>query len=368
MVIKLGCIFVKINKNNILGDLLCEELGSLKSKRRYVDLDLNFQQIESSRLKAEQFKFSSSKMYGKILSTFSFEIIRPSKNHSPVMVNIYYGKKVYEKGIDKVKSKIWQVRDWTFLDYRNLTGYQVLNGIVEQLIFLNMVSKECAFLHASSVVNKEGEAFVFTGAGGVGKTSTIISLIQDYDYKFLSDDLTIITSDGKAKAYPRKIMLYAYNTQNNPSIVKRLFDKRSFVDKAQWYTRKTFKGLKLTRRRVLAEDIFGKDKIAREGKIKKVVYLKPTKSKTPKVKLYDGEKLAKESADIIRFEFRRFFDFWSQWGVASQKVERVEVILSKAQKIYSNCFLKSQIYLVEVPLGIQPKKLSDFIIKKVLNS
>jgi hypothetical protein len=66
-------------------------------------------------------------------------------------------------------------------------------------------------LHAGTVA-KNGKAFVFTGGGGVGKTSIVLNLLKN-GYDFLGDDWLIIEGN-KAFPFPRRVHIFDYNLKD----------------------------------------------------------------------------------------------------------------------------------------------------------
>lgn len=59
-----------------------------------------------------------------------------------------------------------------------------------------------AWLHAGAVA-KNGNAYIFCGKGGCGKTSVVLNLIRE-GYDYLSDDWLIV-GEGKAFPYPKRV-------------------------------------------------------------------------------------------------------------------------------------------------------------------
>jgi serine kinase of HPr protein (carbohydrate metabolism regulator) len=75
-----------------------------------------------------------------------------------------------------------------------------LSAIVSYLeMFLSW--KDKTLLHAGAVADQQG-AYVFTGSGGVGKTSSIINLIRN-GYSYLGDDWLIV-GNGQAFPFPKQ--------------------------------------------------------------------------------------------------------------------------------------------------------------------
>lgn len=83
-------------------------------------------------------------------------------------------------------------------------------NVVEALLRFLLVSKGYVLLHSASVV-AHGLAVLLSAQTDTGKTSTVIRLVRDHNYEFLSDDMTIISPAGMAIQFP-KPMTMSYHT------------------------------------------------------------------------------------------------------------------------------------------------------------
>jgi dolichol-phosphate mannosyltransferase len=83
-------------------------------------------------------------------------------------------------------------------------------NVVEALLRFLLVSKGYVLLHSASVV-ADGLAALLSAQTDTGKTSTVIRLVRDHNYQFLSDDMTIISPAGMAIQFP-KPMTMSYHT------------------------------------------------------------------------------------------------------------------------------------------------------------
>jgi dolichol-phosphate mannosyltransferase len=83
-------------------------------------------------------------------------------------------------------------------------------NVVEALLRFLLVSKGHVLLHSASVV-AEGRAALLSAQTDTGKTSTVIRLVRDRNYQFLSDDMTIVSPAGMAIQFP-KPMTMSYHT------------------------------------------------------------------------------------------------------------------------------------------------------------
>ena len=72
------------------------------------------------------------------------------------------------------------------------------------MLDIKLIQKNFALLH-SGCLNYKGQCFIITASRDIGKTSTVLSLFDGKDFKFMSDDLTIISKKGEAYSYPEKV-------------------------------------------------------------------------------------------------------------------------------------------------------------------
>ena len=83
-------------------------------------------------------------------------------------------------------------------------------NIVEALLRFALVERGYVLLH-SGCVSRNGRATLLSAQTDTGKTSTVIRLVRDFGFAFLSDDMTIVSPNGIALRYP-KPMTMSYHT------------------------------------------------------------------------------------------------------------------------------------------------------------
>jgi len=85
-------------------------------------------------------------------------------------------------------------------------------NVIEALLRFLLVSRGFVLLHSACMM-VNGHAVLLSAQTDTGKTSTVIQLVRDRAYRFLSDDMTIIAPDGVAIHYP-KPMTMSYHTMS----------------------------------------------------------------------------------------------------------------------------------------------------------
>lgn len=85
-------------------------------------------------------------------------------------------------------------------------------NVVEALLRFLLVSRGYVLLH-SACIAADGRAGLLSAQTDTGKTSTVIRLVREHAYQFLSDDMTIIDPAGRAICYPKPMTL-SYHTMS----------------------------------------------------------------------------------------------------------------------------------------------------------
>ena len=79
-------------------------------------------------------------------------------------------------------------------------------NVVEPILRWTMASKGYALVHAACFADGD-HAVMLTARTDTGKTTTTLKLLDHHPYSFLSDDLTIVCSDGRVLAYPKPLTI-----------------------------------------------------------------------------------------------------------------------------------------------------------------
>ena len=79
-------------------------------------------------------------------------------------------------------------------------------NVVEPILRWTFASKGYALVHAACFADGD-QAFMVTARTDTGKTTTTLKLLDHFPYSFLSDDLTIVSPDGRVLAYPKPLTI-----------------------------------------------------------------------------------------------------------------------------------------------------------------
>lgn len=157
-----------------------------------------------------------------ILSDF-----HPDTKDCYIINHKYYIKENYIYCKDKYKIVKWRfcIKD---LDSKPIVHFKggifselfLRDYLIEPLIAFKLAQKGYSLMHASGVaLNDKG--FIFPACKGVGKTSTMLNLIEDGGI-YLSNEPIIISNDGKVYSFPSYIHFYHYNLKGTSNFSKNL--------------------------------------------------------------------------------------------------------------------------------------------------
>lgn len=218
-----------------------------------------------------------------------------------------------------------------------------------------------AWLHAGAVA-KKGEAYIFTGDEGVGKTSSVLSLLkQGYDY--LSDDWLTIDGD-RVFPLPKRVRVFGRNLQDK-EIAERVLGYRrlyylpmsSLLDSGSKFSSHkdvqfVFNKLKeRTMLRVEIERMFPQVKVSSPVPISKVFLLERRKVDRVEVKQdISSWELAQKMAYYSMYWWdnmlREYYFYVHQFGVRNR---RIEYRLYRDVRIMNEAFGKCHLYRVILP-------------------
>lgn len=186
----------------------------------------------------------------------------------------------------------------TTLEIRNLTGntelivtdsfdrFGDIDILFNSVLFLKLVQQGHTFVH-SGAVNRGGDVTLISGMRDTGKTSTTLSQFDGEEMMFMSDDLTILSQEGKACSYPRPIGISPY-TLTGDLLSYPGGQLKEWIAKRQTFVLlQDFTSFELTER-VDVQDEWVRD----QGSLKNVFVLNPIQEGTPEIEAISAEQAA----------------------------------------------------------------------------
>jgi hypothetical protein len=87
-----------------------------------------------------------------------------------------------------------------------LSRHVLYTNVLEPILRWGFVRKGYALVHAACV-SFDGQAVLVTAQTDTGKTATILRTVDNYGCSFLSDDMTIVSRDGRVMSYPKPLTI-----------------------------------------------------------------------------------------------------------------------------------------------------------------
>jgi len=228
---------------------------------------------------------------------------------------------------------------------------------IKAILSLKLIQKGHALLHGGCL-NHKGQSILLIAPRDIGKTSTILSLLDGKDFKFMSDDLTIVSKNGKAYSYPERVNIYPYTLTGNlispygyKNPIKRKLSKSHFLILLFW----RFFNKEFSEGREIPQKFIG-DK----GRIKKVFFLAGGKEDIERINREEAvKKILASTLDLINPTKVHLLNFYSYFFSFD-----IQNLLAKEKEIVERAIKNAECF----ELRVNNLKMYPEMIKKVLKS
>lgn len=258
---------------------------------------------------------------------------------------------------------IQRMANWNYLSVAEENAKAVIYDVLDQVIQVRQNAHSQTFLHCSAI-EKDGDVYIIAGWGGVGKTSSVMSLISENGFRFLSDDLGILDDSGVFFRSPKRIQIYPYNLEGADHLKAKLLGKRPLQDRLHWAVRLKYRGHKGVRRRVSAEEFFGQDSVASYGKVKGFIHLE--RGNYPEIAVGNlmNTEAATRTSHILVHELSPIAEIGAAMGGAQIRTPyATEQWRSASESILSKALADVPCAWMTVPEATGPSELAQEILR-----
>lgn len=262
------------------------------------------------------------------------------------ILNVYVNLK--EKS--KLRDFVSKVVSMEFATQSQMIG-QILHELV--LVPMNYFYGDCFPIHAATVC-KNNNSYLFTGTGGVGKSSALLSL-KDAGYSFHSDDIVLINKDGTTFGNMARPKIYGYNCEGN-RIQSLLLKDRGRLDKAHFLLKKKYNPSKV-RRKICPKELFN-GSISLSAEAEKMFYLFREDVSEFSVSEINDLKIARDMAVSVisaeYIEFHRFIEWHNYNSIALGKkpLLNIEEVKKNWHLTLDSALKNVQVYKVSIPINM----------------
>lgn len=217
------------------------------------------------------------------------------------------------------------------------------------------LENECSYIHASAV-EINGKSILFTADSGVGKSSLLFKLSQQNNYKFIADDLTIISNQAESFYQGRCLSVKPYHLSFYDFLADRLSLLMSGMQKLQW---KVLKDNRLTYR-ISPTDLF--TNVSEKSKVKSIIHLCNHDKNTFEIKDVTIEELIGFTVPILTNElFLANHKVNTLASLPNSPFRSTAKIYKKSENVFNSAFKHVSLKLVLVPYMSNPNDLYDFL-------
>lgn len=287
-------------------------------------------------------------------------LYRVSEENGVIIVSIRSNPISRRKQMFPVLSKI---RDWNFLLPAEQLAKNFMYDVFDYLTQIQNLQVGQSYMHASSFT-KDNRTVAVVAWGGIGKTTSMLKLVTEDNWKFLSDDLGIVDENGSIYRSPKKMQIYAYNLVGQPGLKKLLLEGRPIADILNWYYRKARFGIKKVRRRVSADELF-KDNVGNSAKLTDVFFIERADVKDFETQSISINELAGKAASTVMSEIDPYHKIVAAiYSVqTSSVIPPYQEVFDKTKEILQKAFSLTAPLLIKIPLKASPDELADFLRK-----
>lgn len=242
---------------------------------------------------------------------------------------------------------------WTLLSYH-------LFWSVFQLLLLN---QGYSFVHSSMAVKHTGDGIMLCSAGGGGKTTAALALVQKHGYGYLADDLGIINSTGLAWQSPRPMTVYASDLQRLPKEFESRFLRWMPKFERHLWRLTVARGCN-PRRQIAASELLGAKQCVLPVRITDAFFLIRCSSKQVEVREASHKDFADRALNASMRELYLLHEVCQQVAaVAPQLMPTLcyDYIREQTRTIYVKALEGVRLYWLEMPFHADPRAVADSI-------
>lgn len=361
---RLGRIVVQIEGMNSVAEMVRRELGSLDAATGDDEVQVAFRFVDrlgtpDRGTRLSDFVIGETEIWGRA-HTFDY-VLRWDQECLEVDVEARVS--------NPLSRTISRIDNWNYLLPEERVAKDFMYDLFDFTTQLAHLKTGSTYVHASSF-ERDGRGVAIVAWGGVGKTTSLLKMVLEERWRFLSDDLGLIDSDGRIYRTPKWMQIYAYNLQGEPAISNALLDSRGLVDRMAWSWKQFRRGVKGVRRRVSAHELFGPDRVAESVELSDVFFLERAHVPNIETREMSVEDLSSISATILLEELQPLTEVLVAAHSASIQapVPGVVEFFESARHVFEEAFAGRRPKLIRVPLDESPTGLAACLRRELESS
>ncbi len=352
----LGPITFEIRGEGAVCTAVRDEMRGLPSSRAEPDIVFIFQaNIEpSDTCTVSNFLHISPGRYEATHSLLHYSVTSLFGKPTCVVVTPYTHSKIRRfRATRDIRSL-----NWNYLSLDEIIAKNFIYDIFDYLTQLVLTENNATYIHASAI-ERNGQALLIAGRGGVGKSTLMLKSVLEMGYNYLSDDLAIIDALSNIFLSPKKMQIYGYNVANEPILGEAFLKHRSWLDVVMWHARLALVGGKRVRRRTSSDELFGRERITQQARVKTAVFLERHTGTRPIVNSIELSDFAYRCATILVDELSPFsaISLSEHSATTNPILPSISDLQSDAFDLISKSLCTSKLVHIKIPLAFSPTEL-----------
>lgn len=236
-----------------------------------------------------------------------------------------------------------------------------LEQVLHELVFIPQAILEGSSfpIHAAGVATENG-ATLFTGTGGAGKTTAMLTLRSGGRYRFVCDDIAMVNREGEVfenLAWPK---IYGYNLGNGISW-SELMAGRSNVDRLHFRIH-GLRGPGRVRRKIAPSDLFAST-VSGGTALSRVVFLSRERIDEPSFAPLPLRVAVPSIVNVIEAEYRVLWDHIRYAGYSSSMLGlpaniALERLLERLESGISDALRSVDTFKLGLPLSFTQRDVA----------
>ncbi|RDI69604.1 hypothetical protein [Halopelagius longus] len=295
--------------------------------------------------------------------------IRGNPLREPVEVTVFYDDRVVDSD-HRMLRQLVRSYDKNYASRPEVVAVKLVDDIVEAVLHQRLLARGSGLLHASGVV-RDGDAALFSGWSGVGKSDVSGELVREHGYDLLGDDLVLVSEDGTASPYRKRMRASPRSIADGEATYDEVMNGRGLLDRGQWRVRERIGGPTAVRRNVLPSVLDGHSADVghlSESPVATVVNLVVEDRETIGVEWTTPDDIAERGASTVMSELEPFTgEMRAVHAAAPTRWPDPRTVAERSDQIYRRALADAETYVVSVPPEVSGSRLADELSNRVLS-
>ena len=227
-----------------------------------------------------------------------------------------------------------------------------------------LLDRSATFVHASALRGPDGRGLLGAGWGGAGKTrgSAALYMRSPEQWRFMSDDLAILSADGALHFSPIPLNIFPYSTRQFPPLHQRVVRPMGWWDRLQWWARGTVVGRKGVARRIpVMHDLASHDSCT----LAVAAHFQRSAAPAIHIRHWDVEQFARVSGSVLLYELRSSLPMYAAAAALALDhklpFRTIDALAAGAGTVIADALADVRVLRVDVPEGTTVPELGSIL-------